>query len=244
MQQCDSDRSLTQTSAHYPKTSKPNDQTPTNWSIGTQSTSLIQEPSDQAPASLSAMTNRTGTNCAKTPLGTDPKIIWQQMMPLTHDMILTALTLWSLMITAVLLMAWKQRQVACDRSEDQGKTRTTNPRKPECHDCKWTMEMSYKSLQEGTSILSSQFTDTLLMPSAPNNSPTTSPCLLPTLTQLLRQRSEDSGSKEKLSTTLCSVAAAMTTNQLETVTEIGYSRNLVESRQSVTATCGVATSVN
>ena len=41
-----------------------------------------------------------------------------------------------------------------------------------------------------------------------------------------------------------SVAAAMTTNRLETVTEIGYSRNLVESRQSVTATCGVVTSVN
>ena len=127
------------------------------------------------------MTNRTGIDHAKMPLGTDPKMIQQQMTPLTHDAVLTALTLWSFMTTAVLLIAWKQRQVISNKSENQSKTRTINPMKPERLNREHMMGTSYKGPQGGMNWSLFQPTDTLSTPLPPNNFPITSPCLLPTL---------------------------------------------------------------
>ena len=62
---------LLQTSMHYPKNSKQNDQSSSDQCFGTLSASLIQEHADSAKISLSTMTYNTDADRSKTPPSND-----------------------------------------------------------------------------------------------------------------------------------------------------------------------------
>jgi len=76
--------------------------------------------------------------------------------------------------------------------------------KTECSRCKhWIQTGSpHKNPAGNATNLPSKLPDFPLTPSTPNNSPVNSPCLPPLLTLPLQPRFEDSGSKERLTTTL------------------------------------------
>jgi len=100
---------LLQTSTHYPKTSKQNDQSLSDGNFGTLSTSLIQEPADSAKTLPSAMTQDTDANRSSTPPSNDrrPK---KHIAPPSHDQELTAITVLELIITTVLTMTLVLRE--------------------------------------------------------------------------------------------------------------------------------------
>ena len=213
MKQRDSNGSpMRQTSAHHSKMGKTNDRPMTYQSIGTQSTSPIQEPDDQTIASLSPP-GEAGTDRTNTLQGVNqnnPEIVWHSTTPPDHNERLTALTIWSLMVTAMLLKVLTRPHIAYSTSTDQGDTlvaKSTLTKEqgmipgPERTNNGHIEEMCYKGSARSTMNSPFQTLDIDLTPLTPDNSPVNSPWLPPSLTPLLRPRSEDSGSKDKLTTT-------------------------------------------
>ena len=202
---------LRQTSAHYPEMSKQNDRSLSNGSFRTLSASPIQECADCTTVLPSAMTHDTDHDQSATPLMTDATGTDQSKTPPSPDQKQTALTTLGIIVTAILLIVQgnQTRHGTTNQVSDKAMTsrsakklmqRTTQ--NAECPRYEhWTQEEpQYKSPPRNTTSSPSKLPDFSPMPTAPNNTPTTSPCLPPSLTPPLQLRSEDSGSKEKSTT--------------------------------------------
>ena len=212
MKQRDSNESpMLQTSAQYSETSKTIGCPTTYRSIRMQSRSPIQEPDDQTMASLSPPdgAGTDHTNTSRSVNQNNPGIVQHSKTPLDHNAKLTALTIWSLMVTAMLLKVLTQPQTAYSTSTDQGDTlvaRNTLTKEqetipePERTDNKRIEEMRYKSSARSTTNSPFQTLNIDSTLPTPDYPPVNSPCLLPSSIPLLQLRSEDSGSKDKLTT--------------------------------------------
>ena len=202
---------MLQTSAHYSETGKTINQPTTYRSIGTQSGSLIQEPDDQAMASLSPP-GGAGTdhaNASRSINQNNPGIVRHSKTPPDHNARLTALTIWSLMVATMLRKVLTQPQITNSTSTDQGDTlmtKTTLTKEqemipgPKRTDDRHVEEVRYKSSARSTTNSPFQTLNIDSTPSTPDNPPVNLPCRPPSLTPLLRLRSEDSGSKDKWTT--------------------------------------------
>jgi len=213
---------MLQTSAHYPKTSKQNNRSSGNQSFGTLSASPIQERADRAKTSLSAMTHGTDNDRSSTPPSNDreskkhatpPKIgeagTDQSRMMSGPDQKRTALTILGIIITAMLTIAQGNRaqheaiNQAVGKTVTSQKPRRRTTRDAECPRCKDRIqeELQYKSPLRNATSSPSNPPVLLPTPTTPNNTPITSPCPPPLMTPPLLRRSEDSGSKERSTTT-------------------------------------------
>jgi len=211
---------LLQTSAHYPKTSKQSDRNSGTRSGGTLSASSIQEHADGAKTSLSAMTHGTDADRSKTPPSTDRESKKHATPPKANEagtdqtqtssdrnQKQTALTTLGIIILAILTVAQKEQRrgnmtdppTTVSSTEKQ---RRQTMRNAECPTCRhWTQEEpQYKNPPENATSSPSQPTDPPPTSTTPNNTPAISPCQPPSPIPPLQLRSEDSGSKGKLTT--------------------------------------------
>jgi len=190
---------LLQTSAHHPEMSKQNDQSSSDRSSRILSTSPIQEHADSAKTSLSAMTQGTSADRSR-----------KHATPPSHNQESTAIAALGIIITAMLTMTLvlqKQGLSSIDNPTlsktaiDQAMMEPTQY--TECPECgHWTLEGPlYKGPPRNATYSPPKLPDSLSMPSTPNNSPVTSPCLLHQTIPPLQRRSEDSGNKQRLTTT-------------------------------------------
>jgi len=215
---------LLQTSAHYPKTSKQNDRSSSDQCFRTLSESLIQEHADSAKTSLSAMTYGTDSDQSKTPSSNDRRPekhtlslttrttrTDQSIVPPSPDQKRTALTILGIIVTAILtIVQGNQRHhdttnrtldkaVIVTSAKEQMQRTTQDAECPKCGH--WMQERPlYKSPPRNATNSSLNSPILLSTPTTPNNTLTTSPCPPPSLIPLLQLRSEDSGSKERLTT--------------------------------------------
>ena len=249
---------LLQTSAHYPETSKQDDQSSSNRSFGTLSASPIQEHTDSAKTPLSAMTHGTNADQSSTPPSNDQRSR-KHATPPSHDQELTAIAALSIIITAMLTMTlalWKQGLSSIDNPIlsktriDQATTRQVQHtmQHTECSRCgHWAQEgLPYKSPSKNATYSPSKTPAFPPMPSTPNNTPITSPCLLPPTIPLLQLRSKDSGSKEKSTTTpgkatMSSIhgGATMTAVTPGTVARQWVATKIMLQTKTITATLGI-----
>jgi len=203
---------LLQTSAHYPKTSKQVNRSASNQCRGTLSASSIQEHADNAKRSPSTMTHGIDVDQSRTPpriseAGTD-----QSRTSSDLDQKWTALTTLGIITTAILLVVQgnqRRRKTTSLMSNEAmavssvAEQTQRNIQSTECPKCGHGTqeELPYKSPPKHATSSPSKSPVLYPTPTTPPNSPTTSPCLLPSLTPRLQLRSEDSGSKEKWTTT-------------------------------------------
>jgi len=216
---------LLQTSAHYPEMSKQNNRSLGTRSFGTLSTSSIQEHADSAKTLLSAMTQGTDVDQSSTPPSNDqgskkhatPQFnkarTNQSQTPSNPDQKRTALTTLGIIITAILTIVQgnRRRHEMIDQTTDrtiqvphvaeQTQRMTQNAEYPR-YGHGTQEEPQYKSSPRNATSSPSKLPVPFVTPSAPNNTPITLPCLLPSPTPLLQLRFEDSGSKEKSTTIL------------------------------------------
>jgi len=99
---------LLQTSAHYPETSKQNDRSLSDGSLGTLSISPIQEPADRAKTSLSAMTQGTDADQSSMPPSND-RGSKKRTAPQGHDRESTAITTLGIIIAMILTLTKVQK---------------------------------------------------------------------------------------------------------------------------------------
>jgi len=203
---------LLQTSAHYPKMSKQNDRSLSNRSFGTLSASPIQEHADRTTVLPSAMTHDTDHDQLAMPPMTDATGTDQSKTPPSSDQKRTTLTTLGIIITTILLIVQgnqtrhgtinqvSEKAMTSQRAKKLMQRTTQNAECPRYEH--WTQEEpQYKSPPGNATSSPSKLPDFSQTPTAPNNTPITSPCLPPSPTPPLQLRSEDSGSKEKLTTT-------------------------------------------
>jgi len=213
--------SLLQTSAHYPETSKQNDRSSGTSSFGTLSASSIQEHADGAKTSLSTMTHGTNADRSNTPPSNDQGSEKHETPPginqtgtdqpqtaSSADQKQTALTTLGIIILAMLTRVQKEqrRSTMTDpprtvpSTKEQVRQMTRNAECPRCRH--WAQEEpQYKNPPKNTTNAPSNSPVLPTMPTTPNNTPDQSPCPTPPMTPPLRLKSEDSGNKEKSTTT-------------------------------------------
>ena len=204
---------LLQTSAHYPEMSKQNNRSSNGQGIGTLSISPIQEHADSAKTSPSTMTHSTGIDWSKK-RATSP----------SHNQELTAITTLSIIVTAMLMMTlvlWEHRISNVDNpilSETRIDQATMKPmqqttQNAECPKCGHRLQeggLLYKNPPGNTTYSPSKLPNFPPVPSTPNNLPDNPPCLPPSPIPPLQLRSENSGSKERLTTTLGKATTSFT----------------------------------
>ena len=219
-----SKRPLLQTSAHYPRMSKQNNQRLSDGSFGTLSASLTQEHADSAKTSLSTMTHGTDADRLSTPPSNNQGSKKHAMPPtanetrtdrsqtsLNHDQKWTALTTLGIIITAILMIVQgNQRRckttslmsdeaIAVSSVAEQTQRNTQDAECPKCgHGTQ--EELPYKSPPEHTTSSPSKSPVLYPTPSTPSNSPINSPCLLPSPIPPLQLKSKDSGSRGRSTT--------------------------------------------
>ena len=181
------------TATNEAETPPSNEQRTANPDSGT-----MTHDTDHDQSATSPMTDATGTDRLKTPP--------------SSDQTRTALTTLGIIVTAILLRVPRNqgRHDITKQTPDKAKIvpiakeqKRQTTQNVECpgkgH---WTQEeLQYKNPPSNAPSSPSKSSVPLTTPTTPNNTPTTSPCLLPSLTPPLQPRSEDSGSKEKLTTT-------------------------------------------
>ena len=204
---------LLQTSAHYPEMSKQNDRSLSDRSFRTLSASLIQEHADSAKTSLSTMTQGTDADRSSMPPSHDQRSK-NHTMPPSHDQELTAIAAFSIIITAMLTMTLvlqkpglsKVDNPTLSKAEIEQAMMEPIPRTMQCTECPrcghWTLGGPlHKNPPRNATNSPSKLPDLPPIPSTPNKTPTAAPCLLPLSIPPLQLRSENSGSKERSTTT-------------------------------------------
>jgi len=155
------------------------------------------------------MTHGTETNRSSTPPSNDQRSK-KHATPPSHNQGLTAITALSVIVTAMLTMTlvlWKPGLSSVDNLTLSKTGIDQATKKPmQCNEYPrcgyWTLEEQvHKNPAENATYSLSKLPNSPPMPSTPNNTPIASPCPPPLSIPPLRLRSEDSGSKERSTTT-------------------------------------------